>query len=197
MGTLGALCNSCTYGCGRFLSPLYRFRNQYLFGKTQAIYAEMSAHHVQTDWLEGLHFEANIDGHRIPMDVPERVGGKNTGTIPKPLLLTALSGCTGMDVAAIVNRSASPFTSFRVSVDGDLTDRSPITYTAIRLQYTMEGAAEGRDRAINAVRKSIEQLCGVAFLLKKLVPMQWTLTYNGEVAYQGMSEPELLTTSSL
>ena len=151
----------------------------------------MSAHHVQTDWLEGLNFEATIDGHRIVMDVPERVGGKNAGTIPKPLLLTALSGCTGMDVAAIVNRSSSPFTAFSVSVDGDLTDRPPITYTAIRVQYTMEGSAEGRDRAISAVRKSIEQLCGVAFLLKKVVPLSWTLTYNGEVVYNGASEPEL------
>jgi putative redox protein len=140
----------------------------------------------------GLQFEADVDGHKILMDVPERVGGHNAGTIPKPLMLAALSGCTGMDVAAILNKSATPFTSLTVDVDGDLTERHPITYTSIRVTYNMAGPDEGKDPAIAAVRRSIERLCGVAFLLKQVVPFSWTLIYNNQNVYQDQTEPTVL-----
>jgi len=151
----------------------------------------MNQHHVETQWLNGMHFEANIEGHIIPLDVPERVGGQNAGTIPKPLLLAALSGCTGMDVAAILSKSPTPFTSFSLSADGTLTERHPITYTSISLNYTIEGPAEGEAAAIAAIRKSMERLCGVAYLLKQVVPLQYTLTYNHQEVFQDQTAPTI------
>ncbi len=55
-------------------------------------------HLVETHWMGKMQFNALVNGHTIIMDAPERVGGEDNGPIPKPFVLTALSGCTGMAV---------------------------------------------------------------------------------------------------
>ena len=59
---------------------------------------------ITTKWLSDLAFEAEIDGHKIYMDSSAEHGGKNTGPRPKPLMMVALAGCTGMDVASILKK---------------------------------------------------------------------------------------------
>jgi putative redox protein len=62
-------------------------------------------HEIDTQWMGKMQFNSAIDGHTVIMDAPERVGGEDTGPIPKPFVLTALSGCTGMDVVAILRKT--------------------------------------------------------------------------------------------
>ena len=57
---------------------------------------------VNVNWTEDMSFEAGIDGFNIKLDASEAVGGKNRGPRPKPFLLVALGGCTGMDVVSIL-----------------------------------------------------------------------------------------------
>ena len=59
---------------------------------------------IRARWLNDLAFEAEVDEHKIYMDSSLEHGGKNTGPRPKPLRMVALSGCTGMDVAAILRK---------------------------------------------------------------------------------------------
>lgn len=42
--------------------------------------------------------------NRSPMD-GQKVGGEDSGPIPKQFVLTALAGCTGMDIAAILRKA--------------------------------------------------------------------------------------------
>ena len=58
----------------------------------------MEKQQVKINWLENMAFEADVNGHKITLDASETVGGENRGPRPKPLMLTALAGCTGMDV---------------------------------------------------------------------------------------------------
>ena len=53
-------------------------------------------HYVETKWTGKMQFNALVNGHTLVMDGPEKVGGENNGPIPKPFVLTALTGCTGM-----------------------------------------------------------------------------------------------------
>ena len=57
-------------------------------------------HEIDTQWMGKMQFNAIVNGHTIVMDAPERVGGEDNGSIPKPVLLSALAGCTRMDVIA-------------------------------------------------------------------------------------------------
>ena len=59
---------------------------------------------IKTRWLNDLAFEAEVDGHKIYLDTSLEHGGKNTGPRPKPLMMIALAGCTGMDVAAMLKK---------------------------------------------------------------------------------------------
>ena len=59
---------------------------------------------VNVTWKKNMAFNANIGGHNIELDAAEEVGGNNEGARPKPLILVALGGCTGMDVISILKK---------------------------------------------------------------------------------------------
>jgi putative redox protein len=70
------------------------------------------AHEIEVQWMGKMQFNALVNGHTIVMDAPERVGGEDNGPIPKPFVLTALAGCTGMDIAAILRKAGKPVDDF-------------------------------------------------------------------------------------
>ena len=59
---------------------------------------------ISVSWLGNMAFEADIEGHKIMLDASEEVGGENKGPKPKPLMLVALAGCTGMDVVSLLKK---------------------------------------------------------------------------------------------
>ena len=44
----------------------------------------MAHHEIETQWMGKMQFNALVNGHTIIMDAPERVGGEDNGSIPKP-----------------------------------------------------------------------------------------------------------------
>ena len=64
----------------------------------------MAKEQVKTNWLGNMAFSAEVNGHKMVMDASGKVGGDNRGPRPKPLLLAALAGCTGMDVVSILKK---------------------------------------------------------------------------------------------
>ena len=67
-----------------------------------------------TKWIDAMAFETEINGHKIIMDATEKFGGKDRGPRPKPLLIAALTGCTGMDVASILKKIKVEYDSFEI-----------------------------------------------------------------------------------
>lgn len=114
------------------------------------------------------------------MDAPERVGGEDNGPIPKPLVLTALSGCTGMDVVSILRKAGKEVRNFNLAVEGEISKRVPIEYIAVHLIYEFEGDEEFKEAALKAVTDSQEKYCGVSDMMKKIMPVTWDVIYNGE-----------------
>lgn len=136
------------------------------------------AHEVDVQWMGKMQFNALVNGHTIIMDGPEKVGGEDNGPIPKPLVLTALAGCTGMDVASILRKKNKNPDNFDIKVVGELTDKHPIEYTAIHVIYDFEGEEENKNDAMKAVTDSQEKYCGVSSMLKKALPVTWEVNYN-------------------
>lgn len=125
------------------------------------------SHRTTLRFEDGLCFDAELQGHHFQLDADPTFGGKGRGPTPKPLLLTALAGCTGMDVASILAKMRMPFDSFEVEVEGDLSGEHPIVYTDIRIRYVFKGAALDRDKIDKAVKLSREKYCGVSAMLEK------------------------------
>ena len=137
-------------------------------------------HTIETQWMGKMQFNALVNDHTIIMDAPERAGGEDLGPIPKPFILTALSGCTGMDIVAILRKSGKEVQDFNITVTGEISKQHPIVYTAIHLVYDFKGEQDFKQDALNAVMDSQEKFCGVSHMLKKIMPVTWDIHFNSE-----------------
>lgn len=145
-------------------------------------------HEVETQWMGKMQFNSLVNGHTIIMDAPERVGGEDNGPVPKPFVLTALSGCTGMDIVAILRKAEKTVDDFDMKVIGEISKQVPIEYTAIHVIYTFKGAGDHQEPALKAVTDSQEKYCGVSSLLKKAIPVTWEVVYNGLQIFNNKEE---------
>lgn len=145
-------------------------------------------HEVETQWMGKMQFNALVNGHTIVMDAPERVGGEDNGPIPKPFVLTALSGCTGMDVVSLLRKAEHQVDDFDMKVQGEISRQAPIEYIAIHLVYNFKGSANSKDAALQAVNDSQEKYCGVSSMLKKALPVTWEVNYNGSQIFSNRDE---------
>jgi putative redox protein len=146
------------------------------------------AHEIEVQWMGKMQFNALVNGHTIIMDGPEKVGGEDNGPIPKPFVLTALAGCTGMDIAAILRKANKNPDDFDMKVIGEISKRAPIEYVAIHVIYDFKGPDDNKEAALNAVTDSQEKYCGVSSMLKKALPVTWEVKYNGELIFNNKEE---------
>ncbi|HEX6913671.1 MAG TPA: OsmC family protein [Chitinophagaceae bacterium] len=140
-------------------------------------------HEIETQWMGKMQFNALVNGHTVVMDAPERSGGEDNGPIPKPFVLTALSGCTGMDVVALLRKGGKQLHSLNLRVEGEISKQAPVEYVSIHLVYEMEGSDADQDAALDAVTQSQEKYCGVSSMLKKAMPVTWEVLYNGKPVF--------------
>lgn len=139
----------------------------------------MAQHEIETQWMGKMQFNTLVNGHTIIMDAPERVGGEDHGPIPKPFVLTALSGCTGMDIIAILRKAQKEVKELNIKVTGELSKQQPIEYVSMHVVYDFTGDEINKDAALDAVTTSQEKYCGVSHMLKKAIPVTWEVNYNG------------------
>jgi len=145
-------------------------------------------HEIESQWMGKMQFNALVNGHTIVMDAPERSGGEDNGPIPKPFVLTALSGCTGMDVIALLRKNGKAVKELNIKVEGEISKQAPIEYTAIHLIYEFEGNTSEKKDALEAVTASQEKFCGVSSMLKKIMPVTWDVVYNHETIFSNKYE---------
>lgn len=137
-------------------------------------------HKIETQWMGKMQFNALVSGHTLIMDAPERIGGEDRGPVPKPFVLTALSGCTGMDVIALLRRQGVQLADLSLKVSGEISKQHPIEYIAIHITYDIKGRAEDKRAALDAVLYSQDKICGVSHMLKKIMPVTWQVVFNGK-----------------
>jgi putative redox protein len=126
---------------------------------------------VTTKWLGNMAFEGSVSGHKITIDAEPHVGGENRGARPKPLMLLALGGCTGMDVISILGKMRVDVEKFNVYVEGELTDDYPKHFSKMHVIYEFTGKDLPLDKLQKAVSLSEEKYCGVSAVYKKVIEM--------------------------
>lgn len=110
------------------------------------------------------------EGHTIALDTdpPE---GDGAAARPKEVLLSALAGCTSMDVASILRKKRQSATDYRVAVSGESAEEHPRVFTAITVEHRVEGEVEAE-----ALRRSIElsstRYCPVSAMLSASVTIE-------------------------
>jgi putative redox protein len=126
---------------------------------------------VTTTWINNMAFESDINGHKIIIDAAPEVGGENRGSRPKLLMLSALGGCTGMDVISILKKMHVEVKEFNVTVEGDLNDEFPIHFYKMHVIYEFTGKDLPMDKLQKAVSLSEERYCGVRAVYKKAIDL--------------------------
>ena len=124
---------------------------------------------VKTKWIGDMVFDANVSGHHLLMDADSEWGGKDAGPRPKPLLLAALAGCSGLDIVSILNKMQISGYTFEIDSEAESTSENPVTYHTIMLKFKFAGDALPQDKIVKAVTLSTERYCGVNAMLKKAV----------------------------
>ena len=91
-------------------------------------------------WTEGMRFDGIASsGHPVIVD-----GDSKTGNSPMELVLVALCGCTGYDVASILKKKREPFTAIEISAEGEKAPEPPRVYTSIKLFTALPAKSRAR-----------------------------------------------------
>ncbi len=135
---------------------------------------DIMKHQVKTTWKGNMAFEANVNDLPVMMDAAPEHGGQNQGPRPKELLLAAVTGCTGMDVVAILKKMQVELESFNMYIEADVTEEHPKHYTNMHLIYEFKGKKLDKSKLEKAVTLSQDKYCGVSYMFKKFL----TFTYE-------------------
>lgn len=122
---------------------------------------------VTTKWIGGLKFDSLVTGHHVIIDADEGSGGHDTGPRPKALLLTSLTGCSGMDVVSILKKMKVEDYTFEMQAEGEPTAEHPKTYHTITVKYRFVGDNLSPDKILKAVNLSNEKHCGATAMLRE------------------------------
>lgn len=121
------------------------------------------SHKTSTKYISGMAFETQIDGHKLLFDN----GPEKLGPSPKPLLLSALAGCSGMDIVPILQKMRVEFSDLTIDVEGELTEDYPKIYHTIHMIYRIKMSPNDIDKLEKAIQLSMEKYCGVYAMLSK------------------------------
>jgi putative redox protein len=140
---------------------------------------------IQTVWEKNMRFSVGGGGHQISMDAKKPIG-EDTALNPKELVLAGLSGCTAMDVVALLRKYKQSPESFEINANTELTQATPAIFKEVHLRFVVKGNVEPA-KLIEAVELSQTKYCGVSAMLGKAVPIHYSVELNGEQIHSGAS----------
>ncbi len=116
-------------------------------------------------WRQDMTFDAQTTtGHQLVIDtIPPN--GNDNGPKPVELLLTALAGCTAMDVLSILQKKREPVEGLEVLVEGERASEHPRVYTEIQVVYRVRGNVSA-DAVARAIELSETKYCSVHATLR-------------------------------
>lgn len=130
---------------------------------------------VNTKWIKDMQFDSEVNGHHITIDALPEVGGGDAGPRPKMLMLTALAGCTGMDVVSILQKMRVEVGSLNIDVSAEETEEHPKHFSSMHIIYRFGGKDLPMDKLQKAVELSQDRYCGVSFMYKKAMEVTFEI----------------------
>lgn len=139
---------------------------------------------TKTVWKEKMMFTGEAAGNTVELDAKSPLGA-DKGLTPKELLPIAISGCSAMDVVALMKKHKQPLESFEVTADVEMVEKSvPTVFRQVALTFSLTGPVDPQ-KALEAVRLSQTKYCGVSAMLVKAAPIHYKVILNGEVIGTG------------
>jgi len=134
-------------------------------------------HTIETNWQGQMLFKVEEPGGIINIDSDPQFGGQNKGVLPKPLMLSALAGCTGMDVISLLKKMHAEVADFKIEVNGHLTEEHPKYYDKVAVIYKFYGNNFKKDKIEKAINLSVERYCGVMEMFRQFSEISTNIQY--------------------
>ena len=122
---------------------------------------------IESIWQGKMKFDSTVNGHHIIMDLSENAGGEDAGPRPKPLMLAALAGCTGMDVISLMKKMRQEVEYFNIIVEGVTEEDQPQAFIKMHIIYEFRGKDLDPEKIEKAISLSMERYCGVSAVYRR------------------------------
>ncbi len=133
--------------------------------KTAGAGDEMNADMMTATWAGGMRFVyKSASGHGLVTDASVASGGGGTAASPMELIILGLIGCTGVDVASILERMREPLEGLEVAATYERAKTHPKIYTKIHLSYALKGELDEK-KVCRAIDLSETKYCSVSAML--------------------------------
>ncbi|MFW6013035.1 MAG: OsmC family protein [Candidatus Bipolaricaulota bacterium] len=130
---------------------------------------------------EGLQFVGTGEsGHSVILDGSSDAGGFDSACHPVEMVVISLGGCTGMDIASLLEKMRQNFTDLEIEMEGQRREQHPKVLTDLILTYRVWGEVE-EEKFEKAINLSLDKYCSVANTLKPTVSINYDYQINPEV----------------
>jgi putative redox protein len=118
-------------------------------------------------------------GHTMKIDIPADQGGHGDGFRPMQTMLSALCGCSAVDVISILKKQRQQPKGMVIKVDGERQHGvEPSLWEKVHLLFEIKGDVEP-GKAARAVELSINKYCSVAETLRRAgAKITWVVMVN-------------------
>ncbi|MBI9040957.1 OsmC family protein [Lutibacter sp.] len=132
---------------------------------------------IEVSWKGQMLFESVAPEGSVMIDAAEDVGGQGKGLRPKAMMLTALAGCSAMDIASLLKKMRAEVDDFKIEVEANLTDEHPKIYDKVKVTFRFYGKDFKKDKIEKAVNLSEERYCGVMEMFRKFSEVTTEIIY--------------------
>lgn len=132
-----------------------------------------------------MTFEAGDGVNTVRMDT-RAPHGNDSGLSPKKLVLAGITGCTGMDVVALMGKFREPLDRLEISAEATMTDEKvqPVTFARVDLVFEASGSC-ATEKLVKAVRLSQTRYCGVSAMIARACPIHYIVKLDGKEIARG------------
>jgi putative redox protein len=127
---------------------------------------------------DAFHFAAsNENGNTVHIDASPDIGGTNQGMRPMQMLLSAMGGCSAIDIINILKKQKQGLRDMKITVTGERQkDVIPSLFESVHAHYKFYGKLD-KDKVDKAISLSINKYCSVSRTIEKTAK----ITYSFEI----------------
>lgn len=129
---------------------------------------------VQVTQLKGITFAAKGESnHWVMIDGPEEFGGSSAGSRPMEFILFGFAGCSGSDIASILQKKRAKLDNFAINVKAERAQDYPKVFTKIHLDFVFTGRGLKEKDVERAIELARVKYCPAWAMLKEVVEITY------------------------
>lgn len=139
----------------------------------------MNTSKTKTNWKGKMQFEStNPSGETFLINAGPENGGEGAGLRPKSMMLSALAGCSGIDLASLIEKMKLEVTDFNIEVEAELTEEHPKIYNKVKVDYHFYGPNLDEKKLQKVVDLSVDKYCGVMEMFRQFAKVEVEIFYH-------------------